>query len=164
MNLYLMRNAIAVEPDEGFEESERPLSERGRRRIGKIARKLTKLDLSFDLILTSPYLCARQTADFVADALEVKSKYVVETANLCPTASGNQLVEEICARGPLDFILVVGHEPFLGHLIGTLVAGDASLSIGLKHGGLCNLSIKQISFGRCATIEWLMTPSQLIAM
>ena len=52
MNLYLMRHAIAVEPDEFFEDRERPLSEKGRRRMGKIARNLEKLDLSFDLILT----------------------------------------------------------------------------------------------------------------
>lgn len=164
MNLYLMRHAIAVEPDDLFEGSERPLSEKGRKRMEKIARNLEKLDLSFDLVLTSSYLRARQTADMVADALDIKSKYVVESENLCPLGSTNQLVEEIIAHGTVDFLLLVGHEPFLSHLIGTLVAGDASLSIGLRHAGLCKLSMERLIYGRCATLEWLMTPAQLTAI
>jgi phosphohistidine phosphatase len=164
MNLYLMRHAIAVEPDEFFEDRERPLSEKGRRRMGKIARNLKKLDLSFDLILTSPYLRARQTADLVADALNIKPKYVVESENLVPLGFTNQLVEEINARGQVDFLLIVGHEPFLSQLIGMLVAGDASLSLGMRQGGLCRLSMERLIYGRCATLEWLMTPAQLTAI
>lgn len=164
MNLYLMRHASALELEELLDESDRPLSERGRKRMEKIARHLSKLDLSFDLILTSPFLCARQTADLVADALSVKSKYVVESKNLCPHGSTFQLVEEINARGSVDFLLLVGHTPFLNQLIGMLMAGDASMTIGLKHAGLCKLSIDHLIYGRCATLEWLMTPSQLAAL
>jgi phosphohistidine phosphatase len=164
MNLYLMRHAIAVEPDGFFEDSERPLSEKGRKRMGKVARNLSKLDLSFDLIMTSPFLCARQTADLVADAFGVKSKYVVESENLCPLGSTYRLVEEINARGAVDFLLLVGHEPFLNQLIGMLIAGDASVTIGMRYAGLCKLSIDHLIYGRCATLEWLMTPSQLVAL
>ena len=164
MNLYLMQNAIAVEPDEFSEDRERPLSEKGCKRMEKIARNLEKLDLSFDLILTSPYLRARQTADLVADALNIKPKYVVESENLAPLGLADQLVEEINTRGQVDFLLLVGHEPFLNQLIGMLVAGDASLSLGMRHAGLCRLSMERLIYGRCATLEWLMTPAQLTAI
>lgn len=164
MNLYIMHHAIAVEPDDAREDRERPLSERGRKRIEKISRNLLKLDLSFDLIMTSPFLHARQTADLVADTFAIKPKYVVESPNLCPFGSTNQLVEEINERGPFEFLLLVGHEPFLNHLIGTLLAGDASISIELRHAGLCKLSMERLTYGRCATLEWLMTPAQMIAI
>jgi phosphohistidine phosphatase len=164
MNLYLMRHAIAIEPDENTEDSQRPLSEKGRKRLEKIARNLEKLDLSFDLILTSPYLRARQTADVVADALNLKPKHVVESENLVPLGFVDQLIEEINAHEPIEFLLIVGHEPFLSQLIGMLVAGDASLSIEMKQAGLCRLSIESLIYGRCATLEWLMTPAQLTAI
>ena len=164
MNLYLMRHAIAAELEENTEDNQRPLTEIGRKKLGKIARNLEKLDLKFDVILTSPYLRACQTADVVADALDIKSKNVVETENLTPLGFAEKLVEEINAREPVENMLIVGHEPFLSQLIGTLVAGDVSLSIDMKKAGLCKLSIEQLTYGRCATFEWLLTPAQLTAI
>ena len=164
MNLYLMRHAIATELEENTEDNQRPLTEKGRKKLGKIARNLEKLDLKFDVILTSPYLRACQTADVVADALDIKSKNVVETENLTPLGFADKLVEEINAREPVANILIVGHEPFLSQLIGMLVAGDGSLSIDMKKAGLCKLSIEQLTYGRCATLEWLLTPAQLTAI
>ena len=84
MNLYLMRHAIAAEPEENTEDSQRPLTEAGRKRLGKIARNLEKLELEFDIILTSPYLRARQTADVVAHVLDIKQKRVFEREILTP--------------------------------------------------------------------------------
>jgi phosphohistidine phosphatase len=164
MNLYLMRHAIAVESDENTEDSQRPLTEKGRKRLGKIARNLVKLDLTFDLILTSPYLRARQTADVVADVLNLKAKQVLVSENLAPLGLVDQLLEEINAHESIEFLLIVGHQPFLSQLIGMLVAGDASLSIEMKQAGLCRLSIENLIYGRCATLEWLMTPAQLTAI
>ena len=164
MNLYLMRHAITAELEENTEDNQRPLTEKGRKKLGKIARNLEKLDLKFDVILTSPYLRACQTADVVADVLDIKSKNVVETENLTPLGFAEKLVEEINAREPVENMLIVGHEPFLSQLIGTLVAGDVSLSIDMKKAGLCKLSIQQLTYGRCATLEWLLTPAQLTAI
>jgi phosphohistidine phosphatase len=164
MNLYLMRHAIAIEPDENTEDSQRPLTEKGRKKLNKIARNLEKLELGFDLILTSPYLRTRQTADVVADTLNIKKSCIVESENLTPPGFADKLVEEINAREAVENLLIVGHEPFLSQLIGVLVAGDASLSLDMKKAGLCKLSIEQLSYGRCATLEWLLTPAQLIAI
>jgi phosphohistidine phosphatase len=164
MNLYLLRHAIAAEPDENTEDSQRPLTEKGRKKLGQIARNLEKLELEFDVIITSPYLRARQTADVVVDALDIKKKRVVESENLVPFGFAAKLVEEINAREPVENLLLVGHEPFLSQLIGTLIAGDASLSIDLKKAGLCKLSLEQFTYGRCATLEWLLTPAQLTAI
>jgi phosphohistidine phosphatase len=161
VNLYLMRHATTAEPEENFEDNQRPLTEKGRKKLGKIARNLEKLDLEFDAILTSPHLCARQTAEVVVDALDIKKKVVSVSENLAPLGFADKLVDEINTRDPVENLLIVGHEPFLSQLIGMLVAGDASLSFDLKKGGLCKLSIAHLSYGRCATLGWLLTPSQL---
>jgi phosphohistidine phosphatase SixA len=68
MNLFLLRHAIAVEPGalSGASDAARPLSPEGKEKMRKIARGMKALDLSFDLILSSPYVRARETAEIVA--------------------------------------------------------------------------------------------------
>ena len=69
MNLYLMRHGIAVAADEPgiSSDSARPLTPKGIKRIRRAARGLRRLGISFDAILTSPLVRARQTAEIVAD-------------------------------------------------------------------------------------------------
>ncbi len=71
-----MRHGIAVEPGTpGFEnDSERPLIPKGERRLRSAAAAMRKMELSFDLILSSPFLRARQTAEIVAGELKWKSR------------------------------------------------------------------------------------------
>ncbi len=164
MNLYLMRHAIAAEPDENTEDNLRSLTEKGRKKLGKIAHNLEKLEIEIDNIITSPYLRARQTADVVAHVLGIKQKRVFESEFLTPLGFADKLVEEINAREAVANLLIVGHEPFLSQLIGMLIAGDAGLNINMQKAGLCKLSMDQLAYGRCATLEWLLTPEQLIAI
>ncbi|MGE5777141.1 MAG: SixA phosphatase family protein, partial [Chloroflexota bacterium] len=57
MNLYIIRHAIAVdEATSDYEnDSERPLSDKGRKKMRLIAKALRNLGVEFDLILSSPY-------------------------------------------------------------------------------------------------------------
>ena len=69
MNLYIIRHAIAVnEGTDGYEsDSERPLTDKGRKKMREIAKGLRNLGVEFDLILSSPYVRARETAEILAD-------------------------------------------------------------------------------------------------
>jgi hypothetical protein len=49
----------------------------------------------------------------------------------------------------------------LNTLISVLISGDPTLSITLKKGGLCRLSSDHLRYDRCATLEWLLYPSQI---
>jgi len=75
MNLYLLRHGIAVEPGTtGFEkDSERPLTPKGQHQLRQIAAAMKKMDLRFDLILSSPFLRAKQTAEIIADSSPLKN-------------------------------------------------------------------------------------------
>ena len=65
MNLYLLRHGIAVERGTpGLDkDADRSLTPKGERRLWRITEAMEALKLSFDLILSSPYLRARQTAE-----------------------------------------------------------------------------------------------------
>ena len=130
----------------------------------QVADAISALEISFDIILTSPYLRARQTADIVADGTESKKK-VIETDHLTPGGSARKIIEQIAAIKPApENVLLVGHEPYLSELIALVLAGDAPVRITMKKGGLCKLTVDPLQHGRCAVLEWLLTPKQMSLM
>src|SRR5438093_12133138 len=65
--LYLVRHGLAEERGELWpDDSKRPLTEKGMSRMRKATRGLARLGVSLDVVLTSPLVRARQTAEIVA--------------------------------------------------------------------------------------------------
>ena len=162
MNLYILRHGIAVEHGAtGYEnDDERPLTSKGERKMRMIAEAMKALEISFDSILSSPLVRARQTAEIVADALKSRKRLALTDA-LAPQASAKPLIEYLNKQGAADDVLLVGHEPFLSRLISLLISGDSEASVLLKKGGFCKLSTEHLKHGKCATLEWLLTPKQM---
>jgi len=128
LNLYILRHAIAVDAlTPGIEnDSQRPLTQEGAVKMRAIARGMKKMDLELDLLLSSPYIRARQTADIVAGEFKLKSEFHVTSA-LAPGAPEGKVIAEILKRYPQkNSVLLVGHEPSLSALIAKLLSGDAS--------------------------------------
>lgn len=161
MNLYILRHAIAEERDhtQWPDDSQRPLTAKGKKRMLRAAAGMLSLDLSFDVIYTSPFVRARQTAEIVAEVFNAGKK-LRETDTLAADGEPEQLIDLInSATGEFENVLLVGHEPYLSDLISTLVTGDASLLLTMKKGGLCTLSVGALKFGKCASLECLIPPA-----
>jgi phosphohistidine phosphatase len=166
MNLYILRHAIAVEHGTpGYEnDAARPLTPEGERKLGRIAKAMRRLDLDLDLILTSPYVRARQTAEAVAEVLKLQKK-IEFTDSLTPGGDSRALIEQIQRYQPAaENIVLVGHEPYLSGLISLLMAGQEGFGVVLKKGGLCKLVVDHLKHGRCAELAWLLTPKQMELM
>jgi phosphohistidine phosphatase len=165
MILYIVRHAIAEQRQENHSEaddSQRPLTDQGRKKFRKIARGLLGMGMEVETILTSPYLRAADTAGVLQKELGLKKSQLIEVDELKPGADGGQLMSRIGHNyASLQSIAFVGHEPDLSRLISMLISGDPSLAITLKKGGICCLSAQDLRYGRCATLEWLMAPAQL---
>ncbi len=162
MEIYILRHGIAVDRGTaGFKkDSDRPLTKEGEEKMHQIADTMLAMGLKFDLILSSPYTRAEQTAQIVADTLDHE---VTFTKSLAPDANALELIAEINDEKPHS-VLLVGHEPDLSLLISVLVCGTSDSSFELKKGGLCKLTAETITFGRCATLNWLITPKHLRGM
>jgi phosphohistidine phosphatase len=166
MNLYLLRHGIAVDPSvpDFAKDAERPLTPKGRRRLGQIVGAMGAMKISFDVILSSPFVRAAQTAEIVAKSLK-RRKQMKFTDDLTPGGNPKlliQLVNELRPR-PKN-ILLVGHEPYLGKLIALLTAGNTSMEIDLKKGSLCKLETDSLRYGRCATLVSLLAPRHMALM
>jgi phosphohistidine phosphatase len=163
MELFLLRHGIAVERGtRGFEDdSARPLTPKGRRQLRKIAGAMKKMDLDFDLILSSPLLRAKQTAEIVAAALKLK-KILTVSNSLAPGGNLAALFRQLERMKPLpEKILLVGHEPGLSQLISVCVTGGLQTRMNFKKGGLCKLEVEKLRAGKCAAFAWLLTPKQM---
>jgi phosphohistidine phosphatase len=163
MNLFIIRHAIAV--DEGASEyeddSQRPLTDKGRKKMRQIAKGLRTLGVGFDLILSSPYVRAKETAEILADVLKMK-KNIEFSENLIPMGDPDLLIAEMNEKYNVNSIALVGHEPHLTALISLLVSENAGVDMTLKKGGVCNLSADDLHHSRKATLEWLLTPGILV--
>jgi phosphohistidine phosphatase len=166
VNLFVLRHAIAVERGApGYkDDSLRPLTEKGAKKMQRIAEGMLLLDLSFDAILSSPFIRARQTAEIVAETFHAR-KQLEFTPHLEAGGDPRKLIEVINEHYDSDAaLMVVGHEPYLSGLVSMLVAGSDSMALILKKGGLCKLDVSGLHYGRCATLQWLLTPAQLMRM
>jgi phosphohistidine phosphatase len=163
MMLSLLRHGIAVERGSpgSEDDSQRPLTAKGERRVQQIAEGVMALGLAYDLILSSPYVRARQTAEVVAQVLKTANGVSLSDM-LAPGGNPRQLIEALHAEDrQRQDILLVGHEPYLSRLISTLLTGNPHLPVVMKKGGLCALDIETLRFGRCASLLYLLTPRQL---
>jgi len=166
MKIHILRHGIAVEPGApGCEnDAERPLIPKGKRQLRRTAAAMKKMGLRFDLILSSPYLRAKQTAEIVADSLKSKKRLKISDA-LASDGSPKDLIRQLNELKPApENVLLVGHEPYLGCLVSLLTTGRTDLMMDFKKGGLCQLEAEKLSHDRCATLVWLLTPRQMKLM
>ncbi|MGA3285388.1 MAG: phosphohistidine phosphatase SixA [Verrucomicrobiota bacterium] len=166
MKLYILRHGIAVMRDDlDFKnDAKRPLTPKGKRQLRQTAAAMKKMGLRFDLILSSPYLRAKQTAEIVAESLKLIKQLKFSDA-LVPDGSPKNLIRQLNESKPLpENVLLVGHEPYLSCLISLLTTGGMDLTMDFKKGGLCKLEIGKLSHDRCATLVWLLTPRQMKLM
>ena len=158
MNLYILRHAIAEERDsEKYpDDSKRPLTDKGAKRMGRIAEGMLALGIELDVILSSSYTRAKQTAEIVAKEFGAESK--LKFTKHLETGDAEKLIDEINKLGKIANVLLVGHEPDLSELISVLLMGDTSLPLTMKKGGLCKLTVGNLKYGQCASLEWLVPP------
>jgi phosphohistidine phosphatase len=166
VNIFLLRHGIAAEPGApGIKtDAERPLIPKGEQRLREAAAGMEKMGLSFDVIISSPYLRAKQTAEIVAKILKLEKNLAI-SSDLIPGGNPQALIRHLNGLKPApENILLVGHEPYLSGLISLLATGGTSAAIDMKKGSLCKLEMADLEYGHCATLKWLLTPGQMELM
>ena len=160
MDIYILRHAIAEDVSRTGKDRDRVLTDEGIRKTHEAGKALKKLEITFDLVLSSPFARAWQTAEIVVRELDCKK--LLESCE--PLGSGGPssdlLAELKTASERASSLLVVGHEPDLSGLISILLSGSEEIAITMKKGGLCKLVCASPEAG-AARLEWLLTPKQL---
>lgn len=132
MKVLLVRHATALDRDTpGISDHLRPLTEEGAVRFRKTARSLAAL-LTPDLLLTSPLLRAKQTAEILTaqwPAVPVKESEALGNG------SRRAFEEALSKLSEAKLVVAVGHEPWHSEWTAEWLGASHPDSFAFKKGG-----------------------------
>jgi phosphohistidine phosphatase len=160
--LYLIRHGVAEERGESWpDDSKRPLSEDGMVRMRKSMRGFARMGLTIDVILTSPLVRTRQTAEIVAAALDPRPS-IVAVESLAPDGAHAAILADLEKHGKKTCIGIVGHEPGIGELAARLLGSRHAIEF--KKGAICRIDVDELPPGGPGELRWFMPPKLLRAL
>jgi phosphohistidine phosphatase len=159
----VIRHGIAHDTAPSGRDEDRALNDRGRAALAESMPGLVAAARTPEVILTSPFLRARETADIVAAAFN--GAPVEPLAALAAGARAGDMLATVacqCDRAGGAFALV-GHEPDLGSFISYALAATARGFHSPRKGGVCLLEFPALPRAGNATLEWALEPEHLQA-
>jgi phosphohistidine phosphatase len=155
--LYLIRHGLAAERGESYpDDTKRPLTSRGIQRMKRAGKALVALDVAFDVMLTSPLVRTRQTAEALASAFK-ESPPIVNAPSLAPGGTHNAIVDELAKQSHRRRrIAIVGHEPGIGELAARLMG--LRKPIEFKKGAICRIDVTALPPTGNGQLKWFLTP------
>jgi phosphohistidine phosphatase len=142
--IYFIRHGIAGERTDFANDAERPLTETGCQKTRKVAQRLQQIGVQFDLILTSPLVRARQTAEILQEAK--LSQEIVEFSPLAPAGNLQDWVNwwsDSRYNRSESRLALVGHQPNLGNWAEILVWGTSQDKLVLKKAGVIGIMLPE---------------------
>jgi phosphohistidine phosphatase len=157
--IYVIRHGVAEQCGPDWpDDSKRPLTDRGIRQLRQSARGLVRLGVVIDVLLSSPLVRARQTAEVLAAVLEPTPRIRL-VDSLAPGAAHALLVDDLAKHARQHQLGLVGHEP----AIGTTAARLAGLRrpLAFKKGAICRIDLEELPPGRAGDLRWFAPPQLL---
>jgi len=112
-SLYLLRHAKAESATLQFSDEDRALTPKGIDDAKKLATKLVKKDIGFDLILTSPAIRAITTAQIISNRLDHKQRFLEVDKKLYQADCTTLLTIASKLHKKIKSVMLVGHNPAL---------------------------------------------------
>ncbi len=161
MQLYIVRHGIAIDREDPNcpPDPERFLTEEGIEKTRQAAKGTAEISSAPDLMLTSPYVRAFQTAEIFAKALEYPKDKIRKTDFLLPGAESLQLFRELAKDKDNSVVFVFGHAPHLDDLLATALNSKQHIT-SLKKAGVALVELKRL-VPPSGELLWLSTPKLL---
>jgi phosphohistidine phosphatase len=157
--LYLIRHGVAEPRSDAWpDDAKRPLTESGASRCRKIGRGLGRLGVSFDIMLTSPLVRARQTAEMIGSEL-APVPTIVHVDSLAPGGTYQAVLNDLEKHSRRERIALVGHEPFIGELAARLIG--TRHPIAFKKGAVCRIDVESLPPGGSGALRWFLAPRMI---
>ncbi|OAI47518.1 hypothetical protein AYO44_09400 [Planctomycetaceae bacterium SCGC AG-212-F19] len=157
MDLYVIRHADAQPLSETItDDAERPLTDTGIAQSKALGQCLQRLGVRLDVVLTSPLLRARQTAE---ELVKVWSKPAppVEVVDALVDASKRKKLSSVVRDVAKESIALIGHQPDLAVYAGWLI-GSKKANLDLDKSGVACIRCPEAPDRGSGTLLWLVTP------
>lgn len=156
---YLVRHAIAAPRGAAWpDDDERPLTRAGIERMTRAVQGLRALDVEVDVVLTSPLVRARQTADLLAAGLDRRPR-LLALAELAPGVAPDVTMRAVARATRAASVALVGHEPDLGTLAAWLIG--AREPVPFRKGGVCRIDVGHWPAAPRGRLVWFAPPKML---
>ena len=157
MELYLIRHADAAPLGEGgiTKDEDRPLTPKGEEQARRLASGLSGKG-SVDVVLTSPLLRARQTAEGMLQAWPRPSPELRVCEELAPGGKRRKLSRFVRQLG-FNRLALVGHQPDLDTFAAWLI-GKTKAQIEIAKAGVAFIRCEEGPNKGDGTLLWLVTP------
>jgi len=161
MQLYIVRHGIAIDREDPQcpPDPERFLTDEGMEKTKQVAKGVAEVGAVPDLMLSSPYLRAVQTAEIFASALEQNKQKIRKTDLLLPGADPMQLFRELAREKQASAVFIFGHAPHLDDLIATAIGSKHHVT-ALKKAGVALVELRRM-VPPSGELVWLATPKML---
>jgi phosphohistidine phosphatase len=158
VEIYFFRHGPAGSADawEGS-DADRPLTDQGRELTARVVDRLAATGLNVDLIVTSPYARAVQTAELATKVL-VPGGRVEQDDGLRPGFGFSTLQRILRSHADLNRLMLVGHEGDFTKVIGEMIGGSPGMV--LKKSGIALVDVTD-SGATDGELRWLVPPSLL---
>ncbi len=148
MEIIIVRHALAEEREDfakkGLEDQFRPLTLKGRKRMQKVCLRMKDFIKDVDVIVSSPFTRAAQTAQILNQFYP--GKKVLEIPELVPQSPPQALLKWIRTQGRNHRrIMIVGHEPHLSIFASYMLTGRAESFIDLRKSGILSLEMESFA-------------------
>jgi len=158
MQLYIVRHGIAIDREDpkAPAEAERFLTEEGIAKTKQVAKGIAALGVRADLMVSSPYLRAMQTAAIFASALDYPEHKIRQSESLLPGAEPVAFLRELAREKNASSVFCFGHAPHLDGLLAATVVAPRQIT-SMKKAGVAFVEMKRISPPN-GQLVWLVTP------
>jgi len=145
-----------------MKDIKRELTISGKKEVVEIAKSLKKLGVKFNVIFSSPFTRAFQTAQIIAEEYKL-TEQIEQSEELKPDGSKGSLYNKLSKLSIDSVILIVGHEPYLSGMINDIISNDNynknhNNNIILKKAGLSRIKITSTVPKFKGELRWLLTP------
>ena len=153
MRVIILRHGISEETHPQGDNYRR-LTPEGRVKLERVAEFLSKR-IRPDMVLTSPFVRAVQTAEVFCKALEYRNS-IAESHSLEPACSPDSIIEEISVLDEGE-VLLVGHDPHLSSLIERMVC-SGNLNFNMKKAAVVRIDFDHAVRAGEGELKWAVAP------
>ncbi|CAN5122516.1 hypothetical protein BH20ACT9_BH20ACT9_09770 [soil metagenome] len=155
LELYLLRHAHAGDPTEWAGGDDlRPLSRKGRRQAQDLGQFLARLAFSPDLLVSSPRVRARQTADIVAGEIGAAVSIDDRLAATLDLDDLSMILDDLGGQR----VVLVGHDPDFSELASALLGAGR---LAMRKGAMARFDVPLPLLPGGGTLRWLIPPELL---
>ncbi|MEO8125930.1 MAG: phosphohistidine phosphatase SixA [Bryobacteraceae bacterium] len=156
MQLYILRHGIAENGKPGGSDADRALTAEGKKKLRETLRAVAKAGVAPELMISSPYLRARETAEIAMEVLGYREA-LQQADVLIPSTDPKPVWEEIRLHKTVASLMLVGHEPLLSVLAAYLL-GAPSIYVDMKKGAILRIDVESFGPQPHGILKWMLVP------